>query len=107
GAKFREESPKPRALGAYDATARSPCPTIANRRRSGEVAGKIQAHVIATNSYRAGARVIVLTHFAEEFVCSDTRRCCCCYRGRPSRKSTSITRSPSGKNYRMMIALRT
>jgi hypothetical protein len=49
------------------------CPTIANRRGSGEVAAKIQAPIIAAKSYRAGARVIVLTHFAEGFVCSDAR----------------------------------
>jgi hypothetical protein len=45
---------------------RSPCPTIANRHGSGEFAAKIQAHVIVTNSYRAGARVIVLSHFAKD-----------------------------------------
>jgi hypothetical protein len=81
--------------------------SILNRHGSSGVAAKIQAHVIVANSYRAGARVIVLNHFAKGLACSDMRRCCCCcYHGPPSRKSTSITRSPSGKNYRMMIAVR-
>jgi hypothetical protein len=30
------------------------------------------------NSYRAGARVIVLNYFAKGLACSDMRRCCCC-----------------------------
>jgi len=81
--------------------------SILNRHGSSGVAAKIQAHVIVANSYCAGARVIVLNHFAKGLACSDMRRCCCCcYHGPPSRKSISITRSPSGKNYRMMIALR-
>ena len=40
-------------------------------------------------------------------LCSNMRLCCCCYGGPLVRKSTSITRSPSGKDCMTMIALRT
>src|SRR4051812_16449005 len=54
---------------------RSPCPTIANRHGSGEFAVKIQAHVIVTNSYRAGAPCYSSQPFCEGRsrvqICSD------------------------------------